>query len=251
MQRRRLVWLFTSFLPTLALASPMLFRETGSLPSSYATQAAAADERFVYAVSGDKVALYDRATAKLLGVSRGPAHHLNSGFVDGGKLYLAHSNYPDKPDESDIRVLDPATRALTVFHSFEHPPGSLTWAIRRGGDWWCLFARYGAENRQSVLIRFDPQWREVGRWHFAPELVADWGGYSLSGGVWMDDDLLATGHDKPIIYRLHVPASGELVRLRERIPSPFPGQGIAIDPVTGGLIGIDRQRKAVVFATRR
>ena len=25
-------------------------------------------------------------------------------------------------------------------------------------------ARYGAENRQSVLIRFDPQWREVGRW---------------------------------------------------------------------------------------
>jgi hypothetical protein len=45
-----------------------------------------------------------------------------------------------------------------------------------------------------------------------------------------------------------VPKEGKVVELVEVIASPFPGQGIAADPKTGGLVGIDRGKKAVVFA---
>ena len=62
------------------------------------------------------------------------------------------------------------------------------------------------------------------------------------------DDLLATGHDKKVIYRLKVPKEGTVVKLVEVVPSPFPGQGFAVDPKTGGLVGIDRGKRLVLFA---
>jgi hypothetical protein len=123
---------------------------------------------------------------------------------------------------------------LTIFHAFKDPPGSLTWAVRRGEGWWCCFAHYGTENIKSVLVQYDDRWREAGRWTFSPELVADWGNNSLSGGLWLSDDLLATGHDKKVIYRLRVPKEGKVVEVVEVVPSPFPGQGIAADLKTGG-----------------
>jgi hypothetical protein len=222
--------------------------EVRALPSKHATQAAAADEKYVYAVSSTDVAKYDRDTGKELAISTGKAEHLNSGFLWKGKLYCAHSNYPKKPHQSDIRVLDPETMKLEVFHVFEDAPGSLTWAVRKGEDWWCHFAHYGKDNGKSVLLRFDDAWKETGRWTFPAELVADWGTYSLSGGIWVGDDLLATGHDKIVIYRLRVPKDGKVVQVVGTITSPFPGQGIAPDPKTGGLVGIDRGKRAVVFA---
>ena len=147
---------------------------TVSLPSKFANQAAAADERFVFAVDNGVIAKYDRTTGKELARSIGEAYHLNSGFLWDGKLYCAHSNYPKKPHQSDIRVLDPATMALTVFHVFEQPPGSLTWAVRRGNHWWCHFAHYGKENGKAVLVQFDERWQELKRWTYPPGLVADW-----------------------------------------------------------------------------
>jgi hypothetical protein len=228
--------------------------EIGSLASPDATQATAADERFVYAVSSTQVVKYDRATGQKVGASVGPAKHLNSAFLWQGKAYLAHSNYPAKPEQGDVRVLDPQTMALTVFHAFADPPGSLTWVVRRGEaeSWWCHFAGYGAENARSVLVRFDDRWRETGRWTYPPPLVADWGKYSLSGGIWQGDDLLTTGHDKRVVYRLRVPPGnrGE-VEVAGVLGCPFPGQGIAVDPATGGLVGIDRAKKRVVFARRK
>jgi hypothetical protein len=221
---------------------------TGALASPHATQAAAADERFVYAVANSAVVKYDRASGKELATSTGKAQHLNSGFLWRGKLYCAHSNYPRKPDQSDVRVLDPATMELAVFHAFAEPPGSLTWAVRRGDDWWCHFAHYGKENRKSLLVRYDDRWRELRRWSYPPELMADCGTYSLSGGLWQGEHLLATGHDKRRLYRLKVPDEGKVVELVEVIASPFPGQGIAADPLTGGLVGIDRAKQQVVFA---
>ena len=74
------------------------------------------------------------------------------------------------------------------------------------------------------------------------------GEQQLSGGIWHGDDLLATGHDKKIIYRLRVPKEGKVVEVIEAVPSPFPGRGIAVDPKTGGLVGIDRGKRLVVFA---
>lgn len=221
---------------------------TGTLESPHATQAAAADDKYVYAISSTDVVKYDRGTGKELAKSAGKAEHLNSGFLDEGKLYCAHSNYPKKPDKSDIRVLDPKTMKLETFHAFDDPPGSLTWAVRKGKDWWCHFAHYGKDNAKSVLVRYDGRWKETGRWTYPKELVADWGDYSLSGGIWQGDDLLATGHDRKVIYRLRLPKDGKVVEMIEVVESPFPGQGIAADPKTGGLVGIDRGKKGVVFA---
>jgi hypothetical protein len=45
-----------------------------------------------------------------------------------------------------------------------------------------------------------------------------------------------------------VQAAGGSVEWFGSMPSPFPGQGIAADPKTGGLVGIDRARKLVLFA---
>lgn len=222
--------------------------EKASFASSHATQAAAADERFVYAVASKTIAKIDRTDGAELGVSQGDASHLNSAFILDGKIHCAHSNFPLKPEKGDIRVLDPATMKLGILHSFENPPGSVTWVLRRDGSWWCHFAHYGKDNGESLLVRYDGNWQETGRWSYPPALVADWGTMSLSGAIWQGDILLATGHDKKVIYRLAVPEAGELVEWLGTVPSPFPGQGIAADPKTGGLVGIDRKRKAVVFA---
>lgn len=221
---------------------------TGTMASPFANQAAAADEKYVYAVDNTLVAKYDRASGKELGRSTGKAFHLNSGFLADGMLYCAHSNYPKNPHQSDIRVLNPQTMKLEIFHAFEDPPGSLTWAVRRGEDWWCQFAHYGSDNGKSLLVRYAPGWKETGRWSFPPALVADWGAYSLSGGIWQGDDLLTTGHDKKVIYRLKAPKEGQVVELAEVIPGPFPGQGIASGLAKGEVVGIDRGKRQVVFA---
>jgi hypothetical protein len=222
--------------------------EKDAKKAPHATQAAAADDRFIYAVSSTRIAKLDRSTGKELALSTGDAKHLNSAILLDGKLYAAHSNFPLKPEQSDIRVLDPETMKLDLFHRFENPPGSLTWALKREGSWWCHFAGYGTEKAKSCLIRFDAAWKETGRWAYPQALIDDWGLMSLSGGIWQDDTLLATGHDKKLIYRLKLPASGTTLEWLGSIPSPFPGQGIAADPKTGGLVGIDRARKLVIFA---
>lgn len=241
-----LVWLAVS-LPTVAGEA---YVERARLASPYATQAAAADERFVYAVASSTIAKLDRTSGAQLALSTGKASHLNSGLLLDGKLYCAHSNFPAIPEQGDIRVLDPASMKLETFHVFENPPGSITWVLKREGSWWCHFAHYGVTNGKSVLVRYDVTWKETGRWSYPPELVKDWGAASLSGAVWQGDVLLATGHDKKRVYRLKLPEEGgAILRWIDTVPCPFPGQGIAADPKTGGLIGIDRAKKEVVFAT--
>src|SRR3954467_2061818 len=75
-------------------------KQTGTLRAPEATQAATADERFIYAISSTGIAKYDRATGARVAISTGPAHHLNSGFLSEGKIYCAHSNYPQRPEKS-------------------------------------------------------------------------------------------------------------------------------------------------------
>lgn len=227
------------------------FVETGTLAAPEANQAAAADGRFVYAIDNAVVAKYDRATGKRLAVSTGPAQHLNSGFLREGKLYCAHSNYPQKPARSEIKVLDPESMALTNFKTFEGDIGSLTWVVHHQGHWWCNFAYYGADNDKTVLVKLDEDWKETERWTYPPAVVKQLGTYSISGGMWQGEDLLATGHDRKVIYRLRLPREGSVLELAEVLPSPFPGQGLAADAKGRGLIGIDRGRKQIVFAELR
>lgn len=119
---------------------------TARFPAKEAHQAAAADERFYYAIENRKIAKYDRFTGDRLAESNGPAEHLNSGFFHEGRLYCAHSNFPLFPEHSIVKVLDPNTMQLSDFKDFGDFGGSLTWAVRRDGFWWCCFAHYGDDN---------------------------------------------------------------------------------------------------------
>ena len=64
------------------------------------------------------VAKYDRRSGRRLAVSTGKAKHLNSGIFWKGRLYCAHSNYPSKPERSQIMVLNPDTMRLSVYQDF-------------------------------------------------------------------------------------------------------------------------------------
>jgi dienelactone hydrolase len=98
-------------------------------------------------------------------------------------------------------------------------------------------------------VRFDDEWREQGRWTYPQVVIEDLGRMSLSGGIWFGDELLTTGHDHPVVYRLRVPKTGSVLEFVSRQSVPFTGQGIAVDPsTTGGLVGINRAKKLVVFA---
>ncbi|WP_147274296.1 endonuclease [Bremerella cremea] len=226
------------------------WKQTATLDAPEANQAAAADESFVYAINNTMVAKYGRASGELVAKSEGDAQHLNSGFLHEGKLYCAHSNYPFKPESSIIKVLDVASMQLSDFHRFGHSPhGSLTVAVFKDEAWWCVFAVYGkGDNARTVLVKFDPAWQEQAVWTFPPSVVSDLGSSSISGGIWLGDEFLATGHDKKVIYRLKLPETGSVLMHTATCLTPFPGQGIAMDPKTGGLVGIHRQKRQVIFA---
>lgn len=227
------------------------WKQTGTLSAPEAGQAAAADDRFVYAINNTLVAKYDRQSGQRVAVSTGEAFHLNSGFFWQGKLYCAHSNYPKKPELSEIKVLDLATMKLTTFKNFGDFGGSLTWAVRQDGHWWCNFAHYGKDNAKTFLVQFDDQWRERGRWTYPAEVTRELGSYSLSGGLWRDGLLLTTDHDHRRLFALRLPKQGAVLEYVETQSAPFTGQGIAADPVTGGLVGIDRGNKRIIFAELR
>lgn len=225
------------------------WQTTRTFDSPFATQAAAADEKFFYAISNTVVAQYDRTTGQLVTQGTAPdAKHLNSGFVWQGRVYCAHSNYPQLPEESEIRVFDPQTGQLSLFQRFEDPAGSIVWCLKRGKHWWCCFAHYGEHNRRTVLIRYADGWVETGRWTFPEQVIADWDGMSASGGVFDGETLLVSHHHFRVLYRLRIPEQAGVLEFVEALSCPFPGQGIAVDPVTGGLIGIDRPRRLIVLA---
>jgi hypothetical protein len=244
------LFLTTSRLPTTAAESkgPARLIERKGWAAPEANQAAAADAHFVYAIDSTRIAKYDRQTGERVALSAGPAHHLNSGFFLADKLYCAHSNYPRKPEQSEIMMLDSATMQLSTFHDFGASDGSLTWVVRNASAWWCNFAFYGGDNAKTRLVRMDDAWRAEASWTYPPQVLAELGNYSISGGVWSGDDLLVTGHDHRRLYRLRLPATGSVLEFVEIIPAPFTGQGLAADPLTGGLIGIDRGKKRIVVA---
>lgn len=213
-----------------------------------AVQAAASDEHHFYAISSTQVAKYDRGSGERQALSRGAALHLNSGIIWEGNMYCAHSNYPQLPEQSQIKLLNLQTMELSIYRDFGNYGGSLTWCVFHAEHWWCHFAKYGSDNRHSFLVKFDRDWREVVRYSLPEQLVEQLGNYSLSGGVWWHERLLVTGHDDPVLFQLRVPEAGTVLILERQVPVPFTGQGLAIDPRTGNLVGIDRPQRQVIFA---
>lgn len=241
-----------SFVPSvLGQDASVNWVQTRAVPAAEAVQAAAADDKYFYAVTNKQIAKYDRASGDRVAVSSGDALHLNSGFMWRGKLYCAHSNYPNQPECSEIKVLDPESMQLVTFKNFGNFGGSLTWAIRHEDAWWCNFARYGDDNAKTFLVKFDDQWREQASWTYPGEVIREIGGYSLSGGIWQNGSLLVTDHDHPVLYRLALPTEGSVLKFGGKESAPFTGQGIASDPQTGGLVGINRAKRQVVFAVKQ
>lgn len=232
------------------VAESSVWKTVRELAAPEAIQAAAADEQFVYAIASGEIAKYDRVTGKRTALSTGDAKHLNSGFLWQGKLLCAHSNYPNLPERSEIKVLDPNTMQLSTFHDFGNYGGSLVWVIRNEGHWWCNFARYGNQNAETFLVKFNDDWEEQERWSYPESVIRQLGNYSLSGGLWLGEELLVTGHDKQELYRLRLPETESVLEFLGREEIPFTGQGFAVDPSSGGLIGISRAERKVIFVKR-
>lgn len=232
----------------LAAEPPLAWMEYRRIPAPEAHQAAAADREFYYAVTNDKIAKYDRKTRKQVATSTGAAKHLNSAFLFEGNLLCAHSNYPALPEQSEIKLLDTKSMQLTTFHDFGNFGGSLTWCVLRENHWWCNFAKYGDKNGETFLVKFDRDWKEVGRWTYPESVIKQLGKMSLSGGVWYQHQLLVTGHDDGVFFVLDLPEKGTVLEHVRTVRMPFTGQGFAYDPWLHELVGIDRKKRELVMA---
>ena len=230
-----------------------------SFPAAEARQAVAVDAGSFYAINSRSIARYDRKTGARIAAwteaKDGPIIHLDSGVVVDGKLYTAHSNYPEWPMTSSLEIWDAATLKHVGTHSFGIDRGSLTWIDYRDGAWWGGFANYNRVFDRSPLaygnkyntqiVRFDADWRVAEAWILPPELLEKFGDMSNSGGSWGPDGRLwITGHDEPEVYALALPEAGSVLRWVGTAPLDIAGQGVAWDRTQQDVIwGVVRDKE--------
>ena len=217
-----------------------------------ARQAVAVTDRYLYAIDNRTIAKLDKATgqpvARWEGPKGGPILHLDSGVVREGKLYTAHSNYPDWPMVSSVEVWDAETLKHLESHSFGIDRGSFTWLDRDPqGRWWGAFANYNRVFDKSPLaygnkyatqiVRFNPDWSVAEAFVYPDALVAKFQDMSNSGGAFGPDGrLYISGHDNPELYVVAPPEMGSTMRWLETIPLEIGGQGFAFDPAQPGVV---------------
>lgn len=203
--------------------------------------------------SGDRV-------AEWFGPRGGAIIHLNSGWVEGDRLTLSHSNFSQLPMASSLETVDTNTLQPVATHSIGLRLGSLTWAVRRDGYWWACFANYndggttpGFDQRWTYVAQLDDEWQELQSWLFPRQVIATWGDSACSGGDWGDDGLLyVTGHDAPQLHVLRLPKQGVMLEYVTTIDVPFEGQSWAWDRSVAGervIYGISRARQEVIAAS--
>jgi hypothetical protein len=245
-------------------ASGRRFEEIWRFRAPEARQGVAVDATHFYAVGNTHIVKYARETAERVAEWKGqpgtPLVHLNACIVMSADLVCAHSNYPGVPMVSSIEVWDPVTLAHRRSFSFGIHEGSLTWALRRDGDWWLHFAHYGASGglpgrgpEWSTLVRFDEGWTRQAAYVYPSELVEALAPYSVSGGNWGPDGLLyVTGHDEPELYVLRLPVMGSVLEWVDTIPAPIHGQAWVFDPIEPDTIwGIQRSTGDIVVGRLR
>jgi hypothetical protein len=232
-----------------------------------ARQGVAVDGQHLYAITDRAIGKYDKQTGALItkweGARDGPIIHLDGGVVIDGKLYAAHSNYPNEPMTSSVEIYDAATLKPIGSHSFGIMWGSLTWLDRHDGAWWAVFANYSRVFGQSqrpygnsywtTLVKFDDkgQWQQG--WIFPSNIIKRSEPMSISGGSWGPDGLLyVTGHDHAEVYVIRLPRQGSILEHVETIPFAVEGQGIAWDRSQPGVLyGISRANSQLVGARLR
>ena len=237
--------------------------EIGRWSVPEANQAAAVDAKYFYGI-GNHVLVKHRKdngerVAEWSSPQGGPIVHYNFGYVEGHRLVLSHSNFPQLPPASSLEIHDTRTLQPISSDSIGLRPGSLTWAVRHKRAWWACFAYYndqgtlpGFDQRSTYVGEFDDKWQMRRSWLFPQEFIATWGKSSSSGGDWGDDGLLyATGHDAPELHVLRLPRQGVVLEHVTTIDVPFEGQGWAWDRSARGeriIYGISRARKEVIAA---
>ncbi len=229
------------------------------LTAPEARQGVAVDAEALYVIDNQYIGKYDKRDGTRLGHWDGRdgkrIQHLNSGVVIDGRLYCAHSNYPDTPMVSSIEIWDSGSLTHVGSHSFGIYAGSATWVDYYDDSWWVMFAHYAGRGGEpgkgpewSTLIRFDPRWQRQAAFTLPDELVDTFAPYSNSGGAWGDDGLLyLSGHDGAWLYVVELPDAGSELVYRTRVPAEIDGQGIAWDRSTStrDLYGLVRDSNTV------
>lgn len=148
------------------------FEPVNNYPSPDAHQAVAVDSTYFYAIATRSISKYDKTTgrqvARWVGKSGGAILHLDSGVILDGKLYAAHSNYPELPMTSSVEIWNTKTLEHIDSHCFGIRWGSCTWLDQHMGYWWAVFAHYeefsdelGKDNRWTTLVKFNNHWEPM------------------------------------------------------------------------------------------
>lgn len=250
--------------PQESVQAQSSFETIETFSAEEAFQAVAVDSNHFYAIDSRAIGKYDKETGKKVDkwkeTSDGPILHLDSGVVVDGKLYAAHSNYPQIPMTSSVEIWDTRTLEHLDSHSFGIQWGSLTWIDRYDNHWWGVFAHYdefedeiGKDNRWTTLVKFDNQWKAVESWVFPKKILQRFDGKSNSGGSWgPDGQLYISGHDRGELYVVEPPEAGATLNIIDIIPIENEGQGIAWDRSKSGTIyTIKRSSREVVVSQKQ
>jgi len=247
-------------------APPTIASETiKSFDVPEANQGIGIDDKYFYAINNRTIAKYDKETGERVAIWEGPKggeiKHLDSAVLVDGKLYAAHSNYPEWPMTSSVEIWDAATLEHIGTHSLGIDRGSLTWLDFYDGSWWGTFANYNRVFDRSTiaygnkyatqLVRFDDNWQVAEAWILPDALLEKFDAMSNSGGSWgPDGNLYLSGHDPAEIYQMAFPKAGSVMQWTATVPADIAGQGIAWDRSVGNVVyGIVRPERRVT-ATR-
>lgn len=257
-------YLFLSFLflsiVFMKFADGQTVKTLKSFKVKEAKQGVAVDDKYFYVINNSSITKHDKKTGELIsrydGSTKG-LKHLNSGKVYKGKLYCAHSNFPEIPMVSSIEIFDTKTMQHVGSRSLGiSTHGSLNWLDRKGGHWYMGFAHYSRENpeakdnRWTTIVQYDDKWQQEEAWVFPKHIIEAFGTFSNSGAVVGNDDYFyCTGHDEEELYVLKKPTLGYTLEYVRTIKVPIQGQGIAVEGLTkdkSTFWGIRRSENSVV-----
>lgn len=229
------------------------------------SQGVAVDGTYIYGINNTSIVICNKETGKLMSTWEADKNkdaykhfkHLNSATVIDGKLYGAHSRFPEDKNDNTVEIWaingDQLAHEKTIHMPRDY--GSITWIDKRtDNSWWVCYAVYGKDqnkNTKLVKYQFDKnQFTELKTWAFPEEARATWGNMSCSGGSWgPDGHLYVTGHDEAHVYVLSFKSDDKLTYLRTESDVGFYGQAIAWDrfsdrPLLWGIV-----RKQNISAT--
>ena len=242
---------FLIFGPASKSGAESVLQQIGEFAVPEANQGVGVDAKHFYAVDNQAIGKYDKTTGKLVkkwqGDKKGPFLHLDSARVRDGKIYAAHSNYPDWPMTSSLEIFDAETIEHMGTRSFGIQWGALNWVDWHDGHWWMTFANYDlpigpnktpyGHKANTLMVKLTRDFRPAESWTFPKVLLDKFELMSNSGGSWGADGFLyLTGHDPAELYRARLPKAGSVLELVNTIPMNIRGQGIAWDRSQSGTI---------------